>query len=635
MKHVVVCLLMLCAPLIRSAEEILDYRLWIDLQPDTTLEIREEITVRAEGNEIKRGIFRDFPVRYTTNRGMSHRVGFKVVEVLRDGEPEPWRVESKGSDQRVYVGDKDVLLRTGEYTYTLRYRTSRQLGFFEDHDELYYNAIAHGWSFPIRQATVVVRFPENFADAEFELDVWTGAKGSTTADAVIERIGPLEVKAELTKALAPNEGMTIYVEWPKGLMEPLTWTEEWKLLLEDEVLHDPFVRITLGGFFAALVAYFVFWFLYGRNPEKGVIIPRFAAPDGVSPAGARYLMRMGFDPACFAVSLLSLAAKNWLIISCPNKRTYDLETAEGEGAPLDEGEEGVFTTLLGSGTRFEIKQANHQKMQKARSKLHKALKKQFKGSHFHRNGKCLIPGIAIGLATLGLFALEAGREDVWFLMLWLTLWTFGVVALLSQVVKAWKLVIYGGGILKLGSALFISLFAVPFIAAEVFVCWLLASHTSMIGTVLLVLQAPLALLFVRLMKAPTIEGRKVMDELEGLELYLSTAEVDRLHGMHPPELTPEFFDAMLPYALAVGVEQKWAEAFESKLAAIRDPRAGSYHPHYYRGYAFTSVAAMTGALGSGLVSNVSSASTAPGSSSGGGGGGSSGGGGGGGGGGGW
>ena len=100
---------------------------------------------------------------------------------------------------------------------------------------------------------------------------------------------------------------------------------------------------------------------------------------------------------------------------------------------------------------------------------------------------------------------------------------------------------------------------------------------------------------------------------------------------NPPEKTPELFEAYLPYALALGVEQHWGERFASILGSIRNPDGSSYHPAWYAG-SWNSIdlrSSMSG-LSSGLNTAISSSVTPPGSSSGGGGGGFSGGGGGGG-----
>ena len=146
-----------------------------------------------------------------------------------------------------------------------------------------------------------------------------------------------------------------------------------------------------------------------------------------------------------------------------------------------------------------------------------------------------------------------------------------------------------------------------------------------------------SVLFHRLLQAPTRAGRALLDEIEGLRMYLTIAERDRLNALHPPEETPATFERFLPYAFALDVDQAWAERFAAVLAQHAGPTSTTgYSPTWYRGTdpIGTTPAALGSAL-AGLGPAVAAASTAPGSSSGGGGGGSSGGGGGGGGGGGW
>ena len=141
--------------------------------------------------------------------------------------------------------------------------------------------------------------------------------------------------------------------------------------------------------------------------------------------------------------------------------------------------------------------------------------------------------------------------------------------------------------------------------------------------------------FILLMRAPTPAGRRIMDQIEGLKMYLDTAEQYRLDRMRSPQLTPEVFETFLPYAFALGVQNNWCARFGNEFPEDADNT--TYHPGWYSGQ-LTGMAGLHH-LGSNFNSSfssaISSASTPPGSSSGSGGGGFSGGGGGGGGGGGW
>jgi uncharacterized membrane protein len=138
-----------------------------------------------------------------------------------------------------------------------------------------------------------------------------------------------------------------------------------------------------------------------------------------------------------------------------------------------------------------------------------------------------------------------------------------------------------------------------------------------------------------ILRAYTVAGRKLADEIQGFKLFLSVTEKDRLAFHNPPERTPELFEKMLPYALVLGVEHEWAEQFAQVFARLEVVDGVGYSPAWYYGslghFTPTAFASEVGDSFSGVVS---SASTPPGSSSGGSGG-FSGGGGGGGGGGGW
>jgi uncharacterized membrane protein YgcG len=136
--------------------------------------------------------------------------------------------------------------------------------------------------------------------------------------------------------------------------------------------------------------------------------------------------------------------------------------------------------------------------------------------------------------------------------------------------------------------------------------------------------------FFYLMKAPTTQGRKVMDRIEGFKMFLSVAEKDRMNFTHPPEITPEVFEKYLPYALALDVENEWAEQFHRALVSAGQSPA-DYHSPWYRGNGIYSFQDLSSSIGDSISSAVSS--SLPSESSGGGG--FSGGGGGGGGGGGW
>jgi uncharacterized membrane protein YgcG len=560
-------LLLLCLlPMTLAADErILDYRSDIRVQADGELTVTETIRVRAEGRDIRRGIYRDFPTRYRDRWGNHVQVGFEPLSVRRNGAAEPWHSERRSNGVRVYFGSAERLLEPGVHEYEFLFTTNRQLGFFDDHDELYFNAIGTGWTFPIDRGAAIVRLPFRVPANQLQTAVYSGGYGAGGADAAVSVTAADTVRFATTAPLARGQGLTIAVGWPKGLIAAPGAFQKARWFLGDNAA----ALVLMAGWLAALAWYLLAWNRVGRDPAEGVIIPRFEPPTGLSPAACRYVRDMSFGRNAFTAAIISLAVKGHLEIEEANDEFSLLRTTGADTAALTPGEQAVLEALLPNrGGRITLDNRNHEDFQAARNALKKALKKEHLGRLFHLNSAYLAPPLLISVAAAAVAFLFRGSPPVWIAYAVLTL----------------------------------------------------ALHA----------------LFLFLLRAPTPAGRRVMDEIDGFRRYPGTAEQDRLDRMRSPALTPEVFETFLPYAYALGVENRWCLRFAREMPReMREQE--SYHPAWYHGR-FRSAAALVHLgdnFSSSFSSAIASASTPPGSSSGSGGGGSSGGGGGGGGGGGW
>ncbi len=604
-------------------ERILSFDSHIDVLADGDVVVTETIRVVAEGKKIRRGIYRDFPTRYRNNHGSQVNVRFEVLEVLRDDRPDAYHSEPQSNGIRVYMGNKDVLLRPGEYTYTFVYRTDRQIGFFDGYDELYWNVTGNGWEFVIETASAVVQLPPG---AEvIQSAAYTGPFGAGGQDYKIERIGD-DVGIATTRALDPHEGLTIAVAWPKGFVTKPDTAQRIGYLLGD----NRGLVVALGGLFVLLVYYAAAWWKVGRDPAGDAIIPRYAPPKGISPAGMRFVLSMGFDKKALAVAVVSMAIKGFLTITEDPKRAYSLEITGSGSSSLSPGEAKVARHLFPPGSRsIALKNTSHKRVGAAIKALRTSLSGEYEKAYFLRNTAYFIPGIVISTLTLGGVLLTASLAPVaMFMMVWLSGWSAGVYVLLTTVVAAWRS-------RQVAGAMATTLFAIPFVGGEIIGIGVLASAMGLPSLILFLGIVATNIIFYHLLKAPTLAGRRLMDDIEGLKLYMQVAEKDRLNLLNPPDRTPEHFEALLPHAMALDVENDWNEHFADVLAkAAADASSGrGYAPSWYSGRTpFTGLAA---SLGGSFAGAVSASSSAPGSSSGSGGGGSSGGGGGGGGGGGW
>jgi uncharacterized membrane protein YgcG len=620
-----ICLMVLLMPGAGRAgtERILSFDSQIDVFEDGGMVVTETIRVVAAGRNIKRGIYRDFPTRYRTDRGGQVTVRFDVLEVQRDGRPEAYHTESLSNGTRVYMGRKDVFLEPGEYTYTLAYRTDRQIGFFDEYDELYWNVTGNGWDFAIAAASAVVRLPRG---AEVvQQTAYTGPAGATGRDYTASAVQD-GYQFKTTRPLAPHEGLTIAVAWPKGIVQAPGTSDKLGYLVDD---HREAVA-GLAGLIVLLIYYLVAWGRVGRDPVGGAIIPRYAPPGDISPAAMRFVHKMGFDRKALAVAVVSMAVKGYLSITEEKKGEYRLAaTGEGE-ARLSPGEARVAHKLFPAGQEtITLAKSEHQRVSGAVNALRTSLRGEYEKGYFLRNTAYFVPGLVISLIALGgIFFSSKMAPVAIFMMVWLSGWSAGVYLLGTQVVTAWRS-------RRVAGAMGSTLFAIPFFVGEVVGIGFLASIIAISGLILFLCILAANIVFYHLLKAPTLAGRQLMDEIEGLRLYMQVAEKDRMNLLNPPDRTPEHFEALLPYAMALDVENEWNDQFADVLArAAVDPSTGRQRsPAWYNGP--TPLNGLAGTLGSGFAGAVSSSSSAPGSSSGSGGGGSSGGGGGGGGGGGW
>jgi hypothetical protein len=285
---------------------------------------------------------------------------------------------------------------------------------------------------------------------------------------------------------------------------------------------------------------------------------------------------------------------------------------------------------------------NHTEISAAISMLKGALKKKEEHVLFNTHFWATIPAVLLSVGLLVAASAVDGPQNVpavSFICLWLTIWTIAVSAMIMAEASLCKRAFTEKHhkMAAAGQATLTGLFLIPFLGGEVMGLVFLVKMASILVAVLLIGTVFVHVLFHFLMKAPTQTGRNALDKIEGFKRFLSAVEGDRLNRANPPELTPTVFEKYLPYALALDVEQAWAEKFSGVLNAAGSTPGGSggaYSPGWYSGSAFTSggIGDFTSSLGGSFSSAISSSASAPGS---GGGGGGSGGGGGGGGGGGW
>jgi uncharacterized membrane protein YgcG len=573
--------LILLSPVDRAGaaetERILSFDSVVTVHTDSTMTVQETIRFVSAGVSIQHGLYRDFPTTYTNPGRAPVRVAFQVLGLMRDGATEPWHAVRQTNGVRVYFGSSSVDLEPSEHTYVFTYSSDRQLGFFDDHDELFWNATGNGWEFPIDRASCTVILPGTAWQQITGLLAYTGPQGSTGAAYAVSRDAGGNPVFTTKAPLAPFEGLSVVVGWPKGFVIPPSSLQTLQWWLRD----NRSVGVAVIALLGLLLYYLLTWLRVGHDPRPGTIIPQFAPPEGLSPAAIRYLRLMRSDIKGLTAAITELVVKDALVISQDEDGSFAVDTTGS-----------VPAGLLGTTQPERI---------------------------------------------FGFL----------FMSVWLSIWTFGVTALVTQVAASWRgrsADTSGKRTFSLGSSVGLTLFAIPFLLSELIgvIAFVVIAEPLLLALVFVTVA--IDVIFFCLLRAYTPQGRALLDQIDRFRLYLSVAEKDRMNMLTPVDHMPETFERYLPYALALDVEQQWSESFADVLERTDVSGQLAYHPVWFSGEVWRSSTFST--LGSSLsgafASAIAASSVAPGKSSGfGGGGGSSsggggsGGGGGGGGGGGW
>jgi|GEM_PF-147525 len=589
-----------------TAEVIHSFDSTIVLAKDGELTVTERI--HTERSSIKHGLVRDFPLTFADAQGKRHEVPFTVLDVTRDGKPEPYfseRVRGDTDVQRVYVGDKNVELQPGEYTYVIRYRTARQVRWFDGKPELNWNVTGNFTLFPTLAASYRLELADKMRPTRWT--AFTGLSGVHGADwrGAIGNDGALTVST--TRPLAMNEGLTVDAALPDGAVAPSALADN----LQSSFIDNRAWIFSGIGFVLVFFYYRNAWKAVGRNATHGTIIPLFHPPKDISAPLASYIedwssgfraLTVAASWQAFTAAALSLAAQG--LVRFDNRGGALTLKARGVapkgGTPLATGEGAILTKLNAMGGTLVIDQKNGRAVAEIRDEFGTAMnlpenKKRF----FRRNlgyvivGALMTAAVLLGVWTYG--GLSA-KDIVAFQFLRLCAPWIGL-ALILIIVRAWLMLI--------GLSLLAPMVLLTLIGGPVPLLNLVQGHPLpfVFASSFTVLNG---LFFYLLTHAPTALGRSILDQLAGFKLYLQTAESDRLN-LQVPEITAERFEALLPYAVALNVEKPWSDAFAAALKRAH-PEDAEPMSHYQPTWTDSSWSSSN--FGSSIASTVASTSSA-------------------------
>jgi uncharacterized membrane protein YgcG len=467
---------------------------------DGSLHVSETLQVRFTG--AWNGLYRTIPVDYRTPQGWDYHLILDQIEAT-DGRGRPYRLES--SRDRHYRKLKIWIPGAADATRTvvLHYRVPNALRFFEGHDELYWNVTGDEWEVPIGNASARVELPPTVTG--LRAVAFTGGHGSRAQDADVE-IGHHEVRVLMRRPLAFREGLTAVVGWNKGAVREPTIADRTAWFLRG---NWPLLAPVLAfGFMYGI------WRRHGRDPRRGAIVARYEPPAGLTPAEVGTLADNSPDVRDVTATLVDLAVRGFVRIEERTESgflgfaraayTFHLRRPPDAWTALQPFERTLLAGMFGNGALGPADKVDLATLENS----------------FYRQLPPICDGIFARLLARGYYRRRPDRvRKAWVgIAIGLTLGLVSAAVWMSQQ--------YGVAPLPavLGAAL---------------------SGFVVIG-------------FGHLMPARTRAGSLALEEVLGFEEFLARVEGDRLARLAE---TPELFEKYLPYALALGVEERWARAF--------------------------------------------------------------------------
>jgi uncharacterized membrane protein len=549
-----------------------DYALTAD-DPQGEMSVIERIHVHFNDNN--HGILRAIPSYYK-----GHRLQLQVNRIVSgSGAQIGYSTSSSNGNTVLKIGDPHKTV-TGDQEYIISYTVRNVIGFYKDHDELYWDINGDQWQQQFQGVSMTLHLPKGLKLSSNEPVCYTGARGNAGSDCRVSA-DTIRNNLQITsiRAFDANETLTAVIGFQKGYFKASTWQDT--LGEYSTMLVQFFVPLAVIGGAAGL-----YWFKRGRDAKgRGVIIAQFDAPDGLKPIEVGTIIDFKTDNGDITATIIDLAIRGYIKITEQKKERkllgdsllYTFKLMKTETKDLASYEEDILKALF----------ANFQ--------LHEEVSMSFLKYTLSQKAVAIRKLISTSLTGRGYFSNNP-----------FNIYNYYVIG-----------AYVGIGALCFVLALFHSV--VPVWAGAV---------SGMI----------IALIFLHFVPARTLKGAHAKEHILGLKLYLQTAEADRIKMLQSPgapyivstlpERTVELFEKLLPYAMVLGVEKDWAKQFESIYKTAPDWYSGNWTT-------FNAVY-LASSISDNLSASVNTAFGAPSSSSGSGfSGGSAGGGGGGGGGGGW
>jgi hypothetical protein len=551
------------------AETIKKYDVSIQINKNGTLTINETIDYDFGDKLDKHGIIRRIPLRSKKSGIDIYKSHVKINSVKRNGEPEIYKTIKSSGEISYKIGSEDKYVGSGVSKYEFNYTMYNALFEKDGIYQVYFNPIGQFWKVPIESGDVIISFENNQPIGENEiqqLKVFTGKYGETGENyTIVQKSGIIKIKTN--EVLEPLNGMTFRLNLKTDKINP-TWLDKLKVLY----YAVPLVAVGSVVILVLFIYGFVTWLLFRPVSLRKAIVPEFNIPKDISPMYAGYIKGVKNPKEILTIGMLSLLSKGYVTAEDKEGNGKNVKyrlVANTEGNPELSIEEATLLNALSDDEENIFKKDrsyfSYQKDRKsgfedeknlyeASQNIMNMLENKYKSRAYKTNDKFSYPFIlgmvlviTVGMINRGTNSRVNGLFDDIAFVAFNFLISCGIAAVIyvfiDNLFSERKIF---PAVLKGGIAIFLLI------------------KTGVIGVIIGIIPA-MYIIYSKLMKKYMEKSLRQEEHLDGMKMYIKTAEANQIMKFNNVDELVEYFKGILPYAVALGVKNKAIKLLENTI----------------------------------------------------------------------
>lgn len=306
MKKILFLLTFTFAFLFNSANaekfDITNYNIYLNVKQDNSIEIVENIDTYFK--QSAHGIFREIPlvneIKTVHDGNYKRQATIEKVSTI----PQSSKFESNGN-VIIKLGNPNTLVK-GNQSYKINYTYRLDNDKLKGKDEFYFNIIGTNWNTTIEKVTFSIVMPKNIKPESVGFSVGKSGTIGYNDKSLIYKIQDNIISGSTTRALKPNEAITVRIELPEGYFKKA-----------DTINLKEKINVIFFSILLTLVCYLI-WFAYGKD-DTVIPVVNFYPPKGINSAelGVLYDHDGKASPKSIVSLIVYLASKGYVKINMP------------------------------------------------------------------------------------------------------------------------------------------------------------------------------------------------------------------------------------------------------------------------------------------------------------------------------